>query len=500
MVIEKENKLVDVYSKTASVSSDAFARMMGEIGFFETKPLLAVGISGGADSLVLLRLLDTWARAQGGRVIGLTVDHGLRPGSGPEAAWVARELRNHGIEHHILTWQGEKPASGIQDKARKARRRLMLDWCHGHGVLHLCLGHHANDQVETHLMRMARCGHGKARNKAQSEAQGKSGQLGLAGMSQVREYTDARIVRPLLSVTKDRLEATLQSMGQAWLYDPSNDKEQFERVRIRKAVSAMETVGGGVSSMVDTIRQFGDVRRDLEWLGARTLSASSSLYPAGYARLNSRKLNANGDIAAIYALSRLIMTVGGLRYPVSREKLDRVQRSLARWSSGDKWTIGGCLFCGTDDGVLITREERNLPSAQLVTGGSARQEIHWDDRFKLSLCTDFSHTEEPLSLGKLGFRGWDRLVKDLPELRRHPVPLLARYALPALFQGDEILSVSHLTKRFPEPHPHHAGFEKATFSSPEPALGGIFSVALTDFCTISGKENAMLAIDERKDA
>ncbi|NQV43652.1 MAG: tRNA lysidine(34) synthetase TilS [Rhodospirillales bacterium] len=496
MMIEKENRQADVCCKTAPVCSDAFAQMMGEIGFFEANPLVAVGVSGGPDSLALLRLVDTWARAQGGRVIGLTVDHGLRAGSGPEAAWVSRELGNHGIEHHILVWQGKKPASGIQDKARKARRRLMLEWCRDNGVLHLCLGHHANDQVETHLMRMARCG----QSEAQSESLNEGGQSGLAGMSLVREYAHARVVRPLLSVSKNRLEATLQSMGQTWLNDPSNDKEQFERVRVRKVVSQMETVGGGVSGMVDSIREFGDIRRDLERLGARTLSASSSLYPAGYARFDPRKLSANGDSAAIYALSRLIMTVGGLRYPVSREKLGRVQQSLARWSSGDKRTIGGCLFCGTDDGVLITREERNLPSPQLVPGSSEVQKIHWDNRFMLSLCTEVAQTEASLSLGKLGYRGWDRLVRVMPDLRRHPVPLSARYALPALFHNDDIISVSHLTKRFPEIHPHYAGFEKATFSSPEPALGGTFSVALTGFCTISGKENAMLVTDERNDA
>lgn len=460
------------------VRSDEFARIMANIGFFENSPLIAVGVSGGADSLALLALVDGWVRTRGGRAVGLTVDHGLRPGSRTEAQWVANQAQSRGIEHHILTWQGRKPVSGIQEAARNARRRLLLDWCRDHGALHLCLGHHANDQAETHLMRMARG----------------SGFVGLAGMSQIREYAHARTLRPLLSVEKDRLSATLRSMGQSWLEDPSNDKVQFERVRVRRAVWELAMTGGGVSALAGSIREQGAVRRDLEELGAQALASCAALYPAGYARLDVRALNVHGGVAAAYALSRLIMAIGGRRYPVAREKLERARHFLLQSGTKPRLTVGGCLFSRADDGVLVTREERNLPPRQPVR---AVQQIHWDNRFMVPL--DVSH-KKGTEIGGLGHRGWDQLVRTAPELRHHAVPLSARYALPTLFHNGEIIAVSHLTNRLKEIHSHGRGFEKATFLPPEPVFGGMFSVALADFCTISDTQDATVATDERNDA
>jgi tRNA(Ile)-lysidine synthase len=289
-------------------------------------------------------------------------------------------------------------------------------------------------------------------------------------------------VRPLLSFKKDRLEATIQALGQGWLNDPSNDKDQFERVRVRRAIPELAVMDGGVSAMAESISEQGSLRRDLEELGARTLASCAALYPAGYARFNLRALGINGDVAAKYAFSRLVMAIGGRRYPISQEKLERARQSLLQCGAKGRLTVGGCLFSKGDDGVLITREERNLPSRKSIPVG---QPFHWDNRFVLSLGRGGAKCEKRTEIGGLGHQGWDRLVRVMPELRQHRVPLSARYALPTLFHGDEIIAVSHLTNTFSDIHPHCRGFEKAVFLPPEPVLGGMFSVAFVGFCTIS---------------
>lgn len=63
----------------------------------------AVGVSGGADSLALVYLLREWALRCGKKIVALTVDHQLRPTSRQEADYVAKLMRQAGIEHHILT-------------------------------------------------------------------------------------------------------------------------------------------------------------------------------------------------------------------------------------------------------------------------------------------------------------------------------------------------------------------------------------------------------------
>ena len=81
-----------------------------------------------APILALLFQLDAFLRPQGRRVIALTVDHGLRPESRDEAEYVAKLAAERQIEHHILTWEGEKPEKGIEEAARTARYGLLCGW------------------------------------------------------------------------------------------------------------------------------------------------------------------------------------------------------------------------------------------------------------------------------------------------------------------------------------------------------------------------------------
>lgn len=133
-----------------------FARLMAPFAPFEAAPVLALAVSGGPDSLALLHLAAGWARAQGGAVVALTVDHGLRPEAAAEAAYVGGVAQALGVPHHVLTWQGAKPGGNIAAAARDARYGLLEAWCAGAGVLHLLTAHTRDDQAETVLLRLAR--------------------------------------------------------------------------------------------------------------------------------------------------------------------------------------------------------------------------------------------------------------------------------------------------------------------------------------------------------
>src|SRR5690349_6102815 len=104
---------------------DEFAALLAAIGEFESRPVVAVAVSGGPDSMALMLLADRWARQRGGVAWGLTVDHGLRPESAAEARTVGGWLAARVIPHEILVWTGTKPTSGIQEAARGARYRLL---------------------------------------------------------------------------------------------------------------------------------------------------------------------------------------------------------------------------------------------------------------------------------------------------------------------------------------------------------------------------------------
>src|SRR5262245_60905539 len=98
------------------------AELMAPMGPFERPLVIGAAISGGSDSTALGLLLMEWARAKGGHLHVLTVDHGLRAESAGECEHVARRFAAiPGCSAHVLRWEGNKPASGLQAAARRAR-------------------------------------------------------------------------------------------------------------------------------------------------------------------------------------------------------------------------------------------------------------------------------------------------------------------------------------------------------------------------------------------
>ena len=89
----------------APIAAAEFYHWMNCLGPFERAPCLAVAVSGGRDSMALALLAKDWADAQGGQVLAVTVDHGLRPESSIEAEQVGRWMAARGIAHHALRWE-----------------------------------------------------------------------------------------------------------------------------------------------------------------------------------------------------------------------------------------------------------------------------------------------------------------------------------------------------------------------------------------------------------
>jgi tRNA(Ile)-lysidine synthase len=382
------------------------------IGGFEPRPLIAVGVSGGPDSMALAILADRWARARGGSAWALIVDHRLRPESAAEAEAVGAWLAARGIPHAELVWRDPKPATGIQEAARAARYRLLGEWCAEHGCLHLLTAHHRDDQVETYLIRR-RAG---------------SGVDGLAGMSAVRELGQLRLARALLGIPKARLIAFLEVERQPYVQDPCNRNPVFERSRLR-----LETSQEDAAATLPAIRANAAARIAREHELATLLARTVSLHPAGFAALAPQPIVAAGELGE-RALDRVASVIGGAIYPLRRERLTRLRQALAVPSRAR--TLGGCRFVPWRGQVLALREEaRTAPPLSLAPGMSAL----WDRRFALTLP---AQAPGPVTVGPLGLKGVAALGRD-PQADN----LLPRFifpALPAIWDTEGLAAVPHL--------------------------------------------------------
>jgi tRNA(Ile)-lysidine synthase len=171
-------------------------------------PRVALAVSGGSDSMAMLVLTAEWVKAKKNpsAIIVLTVDHGLRDASIGEARQVREWCTALGLCHEILTWENQKPATGIQAKARQARYDLMTAWCVQNHVPVLLTGHTADDQAETVLMRKSRT----------------SSAASLAGIWPERDWNGVRVVRPLLNLRRQDLRNFLRSMIPAMMMCASN--------------------------------------------------------------------------------------------------------------------------------------------------------------------------------------------------------------------------------------------------------------------------------------
>ncbi len=208
---------------------------------------IGVAVSGGPDSLALLLLASA---ARPNRVEAATIDHRLRAESRSEAETVARLCDRLGVPHSIqvVGWH-ETPTTGIQERARHERYRLLGFWAEERGIKSVATGHHADDQAETLLMRLARG----------------SGVKGLAGMrpKSIAPVTHVRVVRPLLGWRRAELEQVCAAAGVTPAADPSNHDPKYERVRVRQAMSEAGWLDPG--AVARSAANLADADAALDW-------------------------------------------------------------------------------------------------------------------------------------------------------------------------------------------------------------------------------------------
>jgi tRNA(Ile)-lysidine synthase len=325
-----------------------FAALGGE-------PHVALAVSGGSDSMAMLRLAERWSKGTV-KLTALTVDHGLRREAAAEAAQVAAWCKALSIDHHTLKWVDEKPVTGVQAKARVARYDLMTAWCLRHHVAWLLTAHTQDDQAETVRMRQART----------------STVESLAGIWQTSMWAGVGLMRPFLQLRRADLRAFLTELEQPWIDDPSNDDETFERVRVRKAMG-----GDSIGELAQIATDAGKLARALAQSAKAWLAANLTIYPEGYGAVPRRGFcGLPADLKA--RVLQQVIQVFGAGNRVEPREIDHILGWITAGGVSRR-TLGGAVIASRTETLLFGREAGRISNVPLPVPDSG--EIVWDGRF-----------------------------------------------------------------------------------------------------------------------
>jgi tRNA(Ile)-lysidine synthase len=318
-----------------------------------TEKRILLAASGGPDSTALLHLAAQW-RVQNPFLFfeAATIDHGLRASSRQEAQHVAEQAHALGISHTILTWEADKPQTGIQEAARIARYKLLMDHAAHINAKYIATAHHLDDQAETFLLRLC---HG-------------SGLKGLAGMRPSSSLGAVTLLRPLLHCSKTELVQLCDKEGWSYIKDPSNSDLLFARARLRAITPLLQEEGLTSKRLALTASRLARADEALDDMADRVFQ--KAVIPSLKTELVldfSKMLDEPVEIILrVFALAvREAASHPGS--PLSLERLERLVKEMMEAPLALTRTLGG---------VVIFKSKKNLvrfkPESPRIRGASFR--------------------------------------------------------------------------------------------------------------------------------
>jgi tRNA(Ile)-lysidine synthase len=321
---------------------------------------ILLSVSGGPDSVALMLLVAEWARGRAAPppLYVATVDHGLRKESRREAEMAASWAAALGLPHAILAWEGTKPESRVQERAREARYSLLAQHAVSIGADHIMTAHHADDQAETILFRLLRG----------------SGISGLAGMQRSSKRNGVILARPLLDFTKAELIALCESNAHPFVRDPSNQDPAYARTRLRRLNGFLAEEGLDRKSLIRLGRRAARAEAALAQRTHAIAAALEALREPGAFSANISALAGEAEEIVVRFLADELKLINGDK-PIRLDRLESLARRVhqaLRTGCPLRATLGGATLRLQSGGFFIIRRERlrrrateNLP----VRGG-----------------------------------------------------------------------------------------------------------------------------------
>ena len=366
---------------------------------------VGLAVSGGSDSLAMMVLAAELAARTDRALRGVTVNHGLRAAAADEAAFVAEVAEGLGLPHDQLHWQDWDGQGNLMDQARRARYRLMAGWAERAGIVAVLVAHTQDDLAETLLMRLARG----------------AGVDGLSAMRAGFEVNGVQFLRPLLGTSRDSLRTVLHRRNQAWIDDPSNQDNQFTRVRMRKALTAMAETGPTVQELSQSAFHLAEAKEALNWAVAG-FAEDHVQQRAGDLRIAAAPFATLPTELQRRLLRHALLWVSGAGYGPRGQALAALCNAAL---TGKAATLAGVRMVHRKGEIYLYRELASVKSARVAVQNT------FDSRWHVSgPVTDGAY------IGPLGKEG----LKLCPNWRESGRPAAAHHADPAIWCDNRLIS------------------------------------------------------------
>ena len=368
---------------------------------FERGERLVAGVSGGPDSVALLLGLHRLAERLELEIVVAHADHRLQPEDGPESAAYVIDLAGklgRPIEIGILEVQ--RASTNVEQAAREARYRFLVEIAGYHSASAIVVGHTADDQAETLLMRLLR-GSGP-RGLASMTSLGPIAGVQLLDGQNPAGDSNLRLVRPLLSTTRDQVNGFLRQEGVSARDDRSNADESLTRNRIRRRLVPLlkerfnpriiETLGRTADLMEETDR-FMEARAEeilTDLIVTREGSEHGSQVPAAQSvgiwtpsppgtdvALDLPRLASYDPILQRYALRAALRRLRGDLRGIGYQHIDAVVGLCAPGGQGNTVELPGGMAAIREQRILTLWQRAPEPAPaiepqQLEAGGSVQ--------------------------------------------------------------------------------------------------------------------------------
>ena len=306
---------------------------------------IAVSVSGGPDSMALCFLASCYKSIKDNKIqiLFYLVDHGLRKDSNNEAKNVKKQLYSKKINLKILKWTGAKPSSNIQSIARKKRYEILFNECKKYKIQTILTAHHQDDVYETFFSRLLRG----------------SGTDGLSSFLKIEKkflYKGKiiKIIRPLLSISKQDLTYLTNNIFNFYVKDPSNEMEKFQRVRLRNLISKLKSQGLDFGKLKLTLNNLSSTNNAINQIIDKNIS-ENALFNKNKYLINSKFFSFPEEVV-FRSLSIIIKKISKKYYPPRGRKIINLINEL-KHKDQFKATLGGTIIEKIHNSLVVTKEK-----------------------------------------------------------------------------------------------------------------------------------------------